>query len=121
MKSEQLINYIITLAKKKKILFIKEVYRNPKTPKEIRTILLEGNILGKLNNIYAYKKGLYCRKTLLGSIRQQSLIAYLSKNEPYIEKLEKQHSSLIKKHANALKRANNLEKQMGELLRKATK
>lgn len=109
---KKLINYFYKLAKKKKIVYAKDVLRAEDTPKEIRSIMLNGNISSKLSQYYAYNKGMFCRTTLLGSVKQKLVIVFLKNNEKYVNEKMIIHNKLLKKHKRLLDEVKKIEFEM---------
>jgi len=111
-EQKKLIDYLIKLAKKQKIVYITDVHRDEATPDSIRNYVLFGNISTKLMHYYAYKNGLRVMPTTLGSIRAQRVIVFMDKNEKYINKKVNEHNKLLKEYHKIKAKLDEKEKEI---------
>ena len=110
--TEKFVDYFYKLAKKQKIVFVKDVLKDEETPKEIKEHMYSGNITGKLSRMDAYKKGLFCMTTNIGSVKQKAIIVFLREHEDYVNELLDKHHELVKANTFLEKRLKEIEKDI---------
>ena len=94
-ETKKIIDYFHKLAKKNKIVWLREVHKEEKTPKHVKEKILTSNINTILKNIYMYQKKLICVREKIG-YGTDSIIILLQKNEPYLKKQLKIRDELLK-------------------------
>lgn len=117
-EQKQFIDYLFKLLKTRKVVFIKEVYSDPKTPKAIRNYMLSGSITAKLSHIYAFNKGLICTTINFIGAGGISTIVFLRENEADVMQLYAEHLKLTKEYWETLDKGKELKDKMQKMLLK---
>lgn len=112
---DEIAKYFFKLTKKKKIVWVREVYRDPKTPKFVRDKLLTGNTQSLFNNFHMRKHKLVCVTTNLGYGNSSSVLVFHEKNLNYFLDAAKSRDNILKKKRDLELKVRKLEQELNSL------